>query len=77
MTPGEAEILSTGGAAWVREMSGYEGGGVDLVEVHYEENVLYDTLFIGDVPQIQAPQITLSPDLHPLEGWAQYGTLRA
>ncbi|KAH8760389.1 alpha/beta hydrolase fold-3 domain-containing protein [Diaporthe sp. PMI_573] len=45
---GEAEILSTDGAAWAREMSGYEGGGVNSVEVYFEENAPHDTLLIGD-----------------------------
>lgn len=45
---GEAEILLTDGAAWAREMNEYEGGGVNRVEVYYEENAPHDTLLIGD-----------------------------
>lgn len=45
---GEAEILSTDGAAWASEMSGFEGGGVNTVEVYYEKNVPHDTLLVGD-----------------------------
>ncbi|POS81522.1 alpha/beta hydrolase fold-3 domain-containing protein [Diaporthe helianthi] len=45
---GEAEIFSTDVAVWAREMSGYEGGGVNKVEVYVEENAPHDTLLIGD-----------------------------
>lgn len=45
---GEAEIFSTDAAAWVHEMSGYEGGGVNKVEVYLEENAPHDTLLVGD-----------------------------
>lgn len=45
---GEAEILSTDGAEWAREMLEYEGGGVNRVEFYYEENAPHDTLLVGD-----------------------------
>lgn len=45
---GGAEILSTDGAAWAREMEGYGGGGVNRVEVYYEEDAPHDTLLVGD-----------------------------
>ncbi|KAG6357760.1 hypothetical protein INS49_013639 [Diaporthe citri] len=45
---GGAEILSTDGAAWAREMVGYEGGGVNEVEVHIEVDAPHDTLLAGD-----------------------------
>lgn len=45
---GEAEILSTDGAAWAREMQEYEGGGVNRVEVYFEKDAPHDTLLVGD-----------------------------
>ncbi|KAG8162900.1 hypothetical protein KVR01_007378 [Diaporthe batatas] len=45
---GGAEIFSTDGAAWAREMNEYEGGGSNKVEVYIEENAPHDTLLIGD-----------------------------
>ncbi|KAK2610176.1 hypothetical protein N8I77_003629 [Diaporthe amygdali] len=45
---GEAEILSTDGMAWAREMREYGGGGVNHIEVYHEENAPHDTLLIGD-----------------------------
>lgn len=45
---GEAEIFAKDGAEWAREMSGYEGGGVNKVEVYLEENAPHDTLLVGD-----------------------------
>lgn len=45
---GGAEILSTDGYAWAREMGGFEGGGVNEVEVYCEVDAPHDTLLVGD-----------------------------
>lgn len=47
---GGAEILSTDGAAWAREMGAHDGGGggVNEVEVYVEVDAPHDTLLVGD-----------------------------